>query len=259
MVHSYLHFGYFALLRWVGGLLLSAVVVHHSAGAQCLSPADCQPGSTPTTLNLGFGILRVRLANVDMTTNGASDGYQDYSCRRAAQLDCGTTHTLQITTGPSADEQVRAWADFTQDGVFNPTSELIVSSVGQRHAGSFTVPTTLSPGTSLRLRIAADYIYAPVLGPCITPQYSQTEEYRVVVTAAASPRPLAAFSAIDSVTCTATVQLRDHTNWGWSFGDGTYSSQSTIHAGLNLSLLSGGLYSVRLPELPLTRRLVVAL
>lgn len=230
MAHNYQYFWYFSWLRWAGGLLL-ALVVHCQTGAQCLPAARCQPGSAPAnSLNLGFGILRLQLANVDTTTNGATDGYQDYGCRRAIRLDRGTTYTLRVTTGPAADEQVRAWADFNRDGVFDPLTELIFSSVGRQHTGEFTVPPTLAPGSSLRLRVAADYVDSPVPGPCTTPQYSQTEDYRVVVTAALPPRPVARFAAADSVTCSGTVVLRDRsrnapTSWRWDFGDGTTSTQ----------------------------------
>lgn len=246
MAHAYQSFWYFSWLRWVGGLLL-ALVVHCQAGAQCLSAASCQPGSAPAnSLNLGFGILRLQLANVDTTTNGATDGYQDYSCRRAIRLDRGTTYTLRVTTGPAADEQVRAWADFNQDGVFDPLNELVFSSVGRQHVGEFTVPPTLLPGSSLRLRIAADYVDSHVPGPCTTPQYSQTEDYRVVVTAANLPRPGARFETADSVTCAGIIQLRDHsrnapTSWRWDFGDGTTGTQQ--HPSHRYAV---GTYAVRL-------------
>ncbi|GAB3637860.1 hypothetical protein GCM10027422_34500 [Hymenobacter arcticus] len=230
MAHDYQSFWYFSWLRWVGGLLFG-LLVYCQAGAQCLPAAGCQPGGAPTnSLNLGFGILRLRLANVDTTTDGATDGYQDYSCRRAILLNRGTTYTLRVTTGPKADEQVRAWADFNQDGVFDPLSELIFSSVGRQHVGEFTVPPTLTPGRILRLRIAADYVNSPVPGPCTTPQYSQTEDYRVVVTTVPLPQPAARFAAADSVTCSGTIVLRDRsrnapTSWRWDFGDGTTSTQ----------------------------------
>ncbi|QKG53011.1 hypothetical protein [Hymenobacter sp. BRD67] len=129
MPHRYLLFRAVLALRRLASLLLLGRCF--TAGAQCLPAASCQPGSAPpNSLNLGFGILRVQLANVDTTTNGAGDGYRDYSCQRAIRLDRGTTYTLRVTTGQQAEEQVRAWADFNQDGRFDPVRELVFSSPG---------------------------------------------------------------------------------------------------------------------------------
>jgi hypothetical protein len=150
---------------WRAWLLASGLLLADLGAAQALFlPVTAyQPGSAPAnSLNFGFGILRVHLANVDTTTRGATDGYQDYRCRLAVRLGRGTTYALRVITGPSAEEQVRAWVDFNQDGMFSPTTELIFSSVGRRHAGSFTVPTTLSSEASLRLRLVADYVDAPI-------------------------------------------------------------------------------------------------
>jgi PKD repeat protein len=219
-----------------------------AAVGQCLPSATCTPGSAlPNSLGLGAGIFRVQLTTLDTITNGASDGFQDYSCRRAAQLGRGTTYTLRVTTGATVDEQVRAWADFNQDGVFDLLTEQILTSTGRQHAGAFTVPASVPVGANLRLRIAADYIYSPLPGSCTTPQYSQTEDYRVVITATPLPSPQAAFSAVDSVSCGAAIQLRDHTrnaptNWRWDFGDGTRSTQQhPTH-----TYAAAGIYAVRL-------------
>lgn len=219
-----------------------------SAVGQCLLPAACTPGSaTSNSLGLGVGIFRVQLATLDTLTNGASDGFQDYSCRRAVQLGRGTTYTLRVTTSALVDEQVRAWADFNQDGTFDPLTEQLLASTGRQHAGTFTVPTTVPVGASLRLRIAADYIYSPAPAPCTTPQYSQTEDYRVVITTAPLPPPQAVFSAVDSVSCGAAIVLRDRsrnapTNWRWDFGDGTRSTQQhPTH-----TYAAAGVYTVRL-------------
>jgi hypothetical protein len=101
-------------------------------------------------------------------TNEESDGFQDYSCRRAVQLGRGTTYKLRVTNSALFDERVCAWADFNQDGAFEPLTEHILTSTGWQHAGTFVMPASVPVGSSLRLRIAADYLYSTVLGPCIT-------------------------------------------------------------------------------------------
>lgn len=194
-----------------------------------------------------MGIFRVTLADLDTTTNGGVDGYQDYGCRsRTARLVRGTSYSFAVRTNPNADETVRAWVDFDRNGAFGPT-ELVMSSTGRQHSATFTVPPTAATGVALRLRVAADYSNAPVPTACSTPQYSQTEDYRLVVSAAAPPRPQSQFITEDTVTCSGTVVFRDQslntpTAWQWSFGDGAASPQQHPQH----TYAQPGLYAVRL-------------
>ena len=171
------------------------------------------------------------LAGLDTITNGAADGYQDYGCRaRAAQLVRGQTYTLGVRTNPNADETVRAWIDFDQNGTFSATELVAAPAPGRQHQLSFTVPVAAPIGIALRLRIAADYVNAPISTACSSPQYSQTEDYRVVVLATPPPRPVVRFTAADTVSCSGTVVFHDEsvntpTTWRWDFGDGTTSMQ----------------------------------
>ena len=194
-----------------------------------------------------MGLYQVQLANlVDTTAAGADAGYRDYSCRPGAQLARGTTYTLSVITNAQADETVRAWLDLNGDGAFAP-NELVLASTGRQHRADFALPATASVGAALRLRIAADYVNAPVPGPCTTPQYSQTADYRVVVAGGAPPAPRAAFTTVDSVSCAGTVTFRDQsanapTAWRWAFGDGTASAEANpVH-----TYTAPGTYAVRL-------------
>jgi len=216
--------------------------------AQCPTAAPCLPGNAPaSSLLFGMGIMRVQLAGLDTATNGVADGYKNYSCTQGAVLVRGASYTLAVTTNPNADENVGAWIDFDNNGTFEVVSERIMTSRGRQHTASFTLPATVAVGTVLRLRIAADYVNAPIPGPCTTPQYSQTEDYRVVIASTAPPRPVALFGAVDSVTCTGSISFRDRsrnspTSWHWHFGDGAVSTlQHPTH-----TYASPGIYSVRL-------------
>lgn len=178
-----------------------------------------------------MGIFRVTLAGLDTTTNGAADGYQDYACRaRAAQLVRGATYTLEVRTNPNVDELVRAWIDFDQDGTFAATELVAAPAAGRQHQAAFTIPASAPVGVALRLRIAADYVNAPIPSSCSSPQCSQTEDYRVVVLATPAPRPVVRFTTADTVSCSGTVTFRDQslnapTAWHWTFGDGSASTQ----------------------------------
>ncbi|MBF9144203.1 GEVED domain-containing protein [Hymenobacter properus] len=214
--------------------------------AQCPPPA-CTPGNAPAAnLAFGMGIFRVQLASLDTTTNGAADGYRDYSCGHGTVLQRGSTYTLAVRTNPNADENVRAWVDFDNNGQFT-AAEQVMASTARQHQASFTVPAAAVLGQPLRLRIAADYANAAVPTACSTPQYSQTEDYRVVVSATAPVRPVARFAATDTVSCGAAVAFRDQslntpTAWRWTFGDGTSSTQQ--HPQHTYAL--PGTYAVRL-------------
>lgn len=216
-------------LFWQVAAMIAGLSIWWPCYSQCPTAA-CVPSSAPAANQaLGFGIYRVQLAGLDTTTNGAADGYRNYSCGTGAVLQRGNTYTLTVRTSPNADETVRAWVDFDNNGQFT-TAEQVLSSTARQHQATFTVPLTAVTGRALRLRLAADYVNAPVPTACSTPQYSQTEDYRILVSATNPARPLARFAAVDTVTCGAAVVFQDQswntpTNWRWHFGDGTTSSQ----------------------------------
>ncbi len=176
-----------------------------------------------------MGIYRVQLANLDTVTNGSVDGYRDYSCQRRVNVLQSSTYTLRVQTGISAAENVVAWLDYNNDGTFATNERILYSLNALTHSGSFTVPVTSILNQPLRLRIAADYVNSPIPTACSTPQYSQTEDYQVRITAG-NAAPVAHFAAADSITCSGVVAFRDNSfntpaAWRWQFGDGTTSTQ----------------------------------
>ena len=180
-------------------------------------------------MTFGMGIYRVQLANLDTTTNGIADGYRDYSCQRQTNLLQGSTYTLRVQTGTSTAENAVAWIDYNNNGAFAPDERVMYSLNAQVHSASFTVPVTATLGQPLRLRIAADYVNAPIPTACSTPQYSQTEDYQVRLTAG-NAAPVARFTSPDTITCSGVVAFHDAslnspTAWRWQFGDGSTSAQ----------------------------------
>jgi PKD repeat protein len=182
-----------------------------------------------------MGILNVSLGTINNTTPGVQDGYRDYSCTVGTTLNIGQDYAIQVRTNASADENVRVWLDLNNDGQFNTApigsgGELIFSSTGRgAQTGTVRIGAGATTGVALRLRVAADYSLAPAPTPCSTPQYSQTEDYRVTLQAATSA-PTASFTADQTTTCSGCVQFTDQsqngpTSWLWDFGDGTTSTQ----------------------------------
>ena len=178
-----------------------------------------------------MGIFNVSVAAINHPSGGVNDGYRDYACTVGTSLRVGQDYSMTVTTNANSDENVRAWLDLNNDGQFNATTELIFSSSGRNaQTQLIRLPAAgATMGVPLRLRIAADYVNAPVPTPCSTPQYSQTEDYRVTLQAN-TQAPAASFVADQPLTCTGCVQFTDQsqnvpTAWQWNFGDGTSSTQ----------------------------------
>lgn len=196
-----------------------------------------------------MGILNVTVGNnlINNTTPNYSDGYRDYSCTRNAALVVGQSYAISVRTGPNAPENVRVWVDYNNDGAFTASNELVFSSNNTTlHTGTFTPPAIATLGASLRMRVAADYANGIIPTACSTPQYSQTEDYSVTLSANANP-PVSAFTTSATTTCTGCVQFTDAsqnvpTSWLWTFGDGSTSTlQNPNHC-----YLSAGTYAVTL-------------
>ncbi|MDU0372867.1 GEVED domain-containing protein [Hymenobacter endophyticus] len=221
-------------MRYVSGLLsLLLPLLALQARAQTCPPAAaaCPPGNAPAAnYPFAMGILNVTLGGINSTTAGVQEGYKNYACTLgAAALTVGIDAPISIRTNSNADENVRVWADLNNDGTFSPSSELVFSSNAKRvHTGTVRLPAGTVTGVGLRLRVAADYVNAPVPTPCSTPQYSQTEDYALVASASAQA-PITEFTADQTRTCSGTVQFTDQTqngpsSWLWNFGDGTTST-----------------------------------
>lgn len=236
------------LLGLAGGLSAS------TAAAQCpAATSSCTPGSAPSSAYpFAMGILNVTLGTLNNTTPGVTDGFKDYACTQGTALTIGQSYTMQVRTGAGADENVRVWIDLNNDGQFSNSpqasgGELVLSTSGRGvQSGTVRIGAGATPGVALRMRVAADYANVAAPTPCSTPQYSQTEDYRVTL-AAATAAPVASFVADQVLTCSGCVQFTDQssngpTSWLWTFGDGTTSTQQSP----NHCYTTPGTYSVTL-------------
>ena len=164
-------------------LLLSLFTVSTATTqAQCPITAACTPGraSNPQAVAFGMGIFNVTIGSINNTTAGQAEGYQDYSCTIGTALSPGLTYPVSIRTNANANESVRVWIDYNNDGQFSASTELFFSSDNALlHTGtSLPVPPSAMLGARLRMRVAADAAISPVPTPCSTPQYSQTGRLR---------------------------------------------------------------------------------
>src|SRR5690606_21065708 len=219
--------------------LLTFLLLNHSVLGQCPVPNSCTPGNAPaSSFPFGMGIYEVTIGSAiagfsNITTGGASAGYQDYSCTQKATVLEGTAIPINIATNPNANENVRVWLDLNNNGTFDNTTELVFSSVNAKvHSGSFTIPVSASvvKNTVLRLRVAADNFASPLPTPCFTPQYSQVEDYGMTVVPNTN-KPAVDFAVNNPVTCSPTVQFQNltqngATSWLWDFGDGNTATSA---------------------------------
>lgn len=127
------------------------------------------------------------ITNVTNNNTGCASGSLGYSDYTAMQISAsqGMTFNFSVTIG-SYSGGVKIWADWNQDGVFDPVNELCAASTstissGSTFTGTITVPATAVGGvTRLRVRDVESYT---VFAPCDNFSYGETEDYSINVTA----------------------------------------------------------------------------
>jgi len=192
--------------------------------------AVCNPAVASTSNDIG--IYDVTFNTLNNVTGNAIEGYSDYSCFFSTTVNSGSKQTLSIRTGPVWMENVRAWIDYNNDGIFNDTTELVLTSNNtmQYHSIEFIIPQNVVFNTMLRMRIASDYASTSPPGSCDTLLYGQIEDYGVKIVPSTVP-PVADFT-IDIIDhCAWIVDFDDYSEyfpdgWLWDFGDGSSDSGS---------------------------------
>lgn len=186
---------------------------------------------TPVTQDgsLGFGITNFTLNTINSNTGDASEGYTDLTCSYTT-LYVGHTYNYSVTHDSPTNHNCVAWIDYNNDGIFDPNNEVIFSDASSLlSSGSFTVSSSATLNTPLRLRVIADYELSAFPTPCGNPDYGQAEDYTVVIELD-STAPTASFTSDVTLTCSGIVSFNDQStnlpySWAWDFGDGGTSVQ----------------------------------
>ncbi|MCF8236570.1 MAG: fibronectin type III domain-containing protein [Saprospiraceae bacterium] len=112
--------------------------------------------------------------------SGTDDGYAFFD-DVTTLLDTGKVYNVTITPGYDGfeyDENMNAWIDFDQNGIFDDT-ELIISGVANGPiTGQFTVPSVNKFGET-RLRVSLAFGFSP--GPCGEIGSGEVEDYCVTI------------------------------------------------------------------------------
>lgn len=149
------------------------------ATSNSLASPSCEPQTLGTCCD--YGIFGVQLGTINYFTDGAIDGYQDYSCEHFTELTPGSIYTLNIRTGPDNPQDTKVWIDYNNDGIFD-NSELILESYNESNpTTNYTVPTTgITTNTRLRMRVSSEEVGSS-FDACTDLIRGQVEDYAVEV------------------------------------------------------------------------------
>ncbi|PCH69915.1 MAG: hypothetical protein COC01_00325 [Bacteroidetes bacterium] len=208
--------------------------------------AGCLPNTTGDCCNTG--IFNVSIGSIDHSSDGASDGYMDYTCSARTTLDGSKTHLMTIKTSSGNEENVRVWIDFNNDGSFDTSTEVVLvsDSTLQTHNGVVSIPDSAVRDEPLRMRVGAAGKWEAVPDPCTDIADGQFEDYTVTIQPD-STAPVADFGITYLDMCQGIVQFGDSSSyepktWYWDFGDGGNSNLSNPY----YSYANPGTYTVSL-------------
>lgn len=170
---------------------LGATVPTQSWFVTMNAPTTCYCAPTYSS-GTGFGdfIQAVSCGTINNVTGaGASPYYTVYasSPTTTTTFSAGGQYSISVTTGTYTNNDVTAWIDFNQNGVFDE-DERLGEIEGLGSGGVATFYFTVAPGsvlgnTTLRVREADT---SGSIDPCAGLSYGETEDYTVTIVAGAS-------------------------------------------------------------------------
>ncbi len=210
-------------------------------GVDVPSNCYCEPtytfGKTDGDLLSNVVIVGTTLAN-NTGTDPVNPAYTYFNTlpNHTADLQAGTSYTIQATVGTFGSQNIAVWIDFNEDGVFATPSERVgftTTPIGSNGTGSFvlSLPCNPTPGVK-RMRVRDVWNTAGnTIDPCANYGYGETEDYDVTILAPpACPQPTAlAFNTVTfnsanitwNVGCTETAWEIEYGPTGFTLGTGT--------------------------------------
>jgi hypothetical protein len=157
------------------------------------------PSCEPATSSLGLNSFSAGLLGIDLNSRSIGSSYTAFdngyvdgtaSCLNLLQITKGNTYTLTATVMGQNEEQLRAWIDFNNNGIFENTELILFANAVPVNLptvfATFTVPLTATVNKVLRMRIIDDVstIYGvPLISSgCTNPVYGQAEDYPIYIT-----------------------------------------------------------------------------
>jgi|GEM_PF-637726 len=191
------------------------ILVGMTAPNACYCVPIYTVGKTDGDLISNIVINGTTLAN-NSGTNPVNPAYTYFTGQPnfTADLQAGGTYTVSVTVGTFGNQNMAAWIDYNDNGVFE-TNERVgftTAAIGANGTATFTITLACNPplGTH-RMRIR-DVWNTPgnTIDPCASYGYGETEDYDVTITTAvACPQPS---NIITTNVTTTTVTI------GWTAG-----------------------------------------
>ena len=146
---------------------------------------------SPTYSNgtqFGIYISNVQLGSINNTTTGAAAPYVTFYDNLSTNINCGSSNTLLVTPGTFAGNNIAAWIDFNNDGVY-ATSEKLgeftnIGAAPSLATFNFFAPINASIGAT-RMRVISAYNVTNI-NPTGSFTYGETEDYVINIIPAAA-------------------------------------------------------------------------
>lgn len=152
------------------------------------SYCPCEPiytsGKTDGDLIANVEIVGTTLSN-NTGTAPVNPAYTYFNTlpNHTADLQAGTSYTVNVSVGSFGNQNMAAWIDFNDDGVFDASERIgfTTASIGSFGSASFTISLGCSPPPGIhRLRIRDVWnTTGSAIDPCISYGWGETEDYDV--------------------------------------------------------------------------------
>jgi hypothetical protein len=117
--------------------------------------------------------------------NGQTNNYR-LNTSTTFTFTMGQSYTYAYTTG-SWSQGLSMWIDLDNNGLFDSGERLVANGSTTSGSGSFTIPTTATPGASRRMRFRCSYASTPAAtAGCSNLSYGETEDFIVTIVAAST-------------------------------------------------------------------------
>ncbi|MFZ9661590.1 MAG: zinc-dependent metalloprotease [Chitinophagaceae bacterium] len=189
-------------------------------------PASCTPQSSKTGLSASYaGILSTKLAGrvISSSSTNIDKGYLSFTsdCQSLIPLLSNGSYVLDISVLGVNTEQLAAWIDYNNNGIFEASEQLTYfNETTQPAAGrynftvesAFSIPSSAVLNTPLRMRVVEDLGTSQsgsvINNGCYAPIYGQVEDYNVYIYATAILRSSVDFTVLPNGTH-AFIQWED--------------------------------------------------
>lgn len=189
----------------------------------------------------GADITNVSLSNLNNSvgTNGSCPGYVDYATLTPANLPVGQSENISVTTsscdGSTVNRTVAVYIDFNNNDTFENNEQVYLSAAGGPGTvtGSFTVPQSVTVGSTALMRVIAEQTSTP--SPCGTYTNGETQDYRVTFTNPANDVGIANLAYPNATNCSSDSQLVSVTihNYGTNIQTGGVPVSTIVTQGGN--------------------------